>query len=83
MPDPVRPHTVGLFNGEAVVLWRMRHRTGRIQCFVAEWPGAFWLGVECAGGTLLSSETLPSIDAVLARSEAARSVWAREGWIEE
>ena len=82
-PDPIRPLTVGLFNGEAVTLWRLCHGTGRVSCFVAEWPGAFWLAVECAGGELVSSETLPTIEAVLARSDEARSAWIRKGWIEE
>jgi cytochrome c-type biogenesis protein CcmF len=54
-----------------------------IACFVAEWPGAYWLAVECAGGELLLSETLSSLDAVLARSDEARSVWVRQGWTEE
>ncbi len=82
-PEPTRPAAVGLFKGEALTLWRLRRDTTRIACFVAEWPGAFWLAVECAGGELLSSETLPSLDAVLARSDEARSAWIRQGWNEE
>jgi hypothetical protein len=82
-PEPTRPASVGLFHGEALTLWRLRRDTTRIACFVAEWPGAFWLAVECAGGELLSSETLPSLDAVLARSDEARSAWVRQGWNEE
>ena len=54
-----------------------------ISCFVAEWPGAFWLAVECGGGALLFSETLPTLEAVLATSEENRSAWVREGWSEE
>ncbi|MFO7695479.1 MAG: hypothetical protein R6V57_20525 [Vicinamibacterales bacterium] len=82
-PDPRRPVPVGLFGGEALTFWRLRRGTARISCFVAEWPGAFWLGVECAGGALLSSETLPSLEAVMAAADQARSMWIREGWIEE
>jgi len=82
-PERTHPASVGLFNGEALTLWRLRRDTTRISCFVAEWPGAFWLAVECAGGELLSSETLPSADAALARSEEARSAWLRQGWVEE
>ena len=82
-PEPVRPASAGLFNGEALTLWRLKHDTTRIACFVAEWPGAYWLAVECAGGELLLSETLSSLDAVLARSDEARSGWVRQGWTEE
>lgn len=82
-PERTRAASVGLFNGEALPLWHLRRDTTRIACFVAEWPGAFWLAVECAGGELLSSETLPSLEAVLARSDEARSAWVRQGWIEE
>jgi hypothetical protein len=82
-PEPTRPAPARLFNGEALTLWRLRRDTTRISCFVAEWPGAFWLAVECAGGELLSSETLPSVEAVMARSEATRSAWILEGWTEE
>jgi hypothetical protein len=82
-PEPTRPLSAGLFNGEALTLWRLRRDTTRISCFVAEWPGSYWLAVECVGGELLSSETLPSLDAVLARSEEARSAWLRQGWVEE
>jgi hypothetical protein len=82
-PDPVRPLTVGLFNGEALTLWRLRHDAARICCFVAEWPGSYWLAVECAGGELLSSETLPTLEAVLARSDETRCAWICKGWIEE
>ena len=82
-PEPTRPASVGLFNGEALTLWRLRRGATRVSCFVAEWPGAFWIAVECAGGELLSSETLPSIEAVLARSDQDRSALVREGWIED
>jgi len=82
-PEPLRPAPAGLFNGEAVTLWRLRRDTTRISCFVAEWPGAYWLAVECAGGELLSSETLPSLEAVMTRSDETRSAWLRQGWTEE
>jgi hypothetical protein len=82
-PEPTRPAPAGLFNGEALTLWRLRRGATRIACFVVEWPGAYWLAVECAGGELVSSETLPSIDEVIARSDEARSVWLRQGWTEE
>ena len=82
-PEPDRPATVGLFNGEAVTLWRLRRGRTRISCFVAEWPGAYWLAVECAGGELLASDTLASIDAVLARSDMERADWLRDGWTED
>jgi hypothetical protein len=82
-PEPIRQAPVGLFNGEALTLWRLRRDTARVDCFVAEWPGAYWLAVECAGGELLSSETLPSLEAVMAKSDEARSEWIRQGWTEE
>lgn len=82
-PHPTRPATVGLFNGEALTLWRLRRGATRISCFVAEWPGSYWLAVECAGGELISSETLTTIDDVLARSDADRSARLRDGWMEE
>ena len=82
-PEQSRPASAFLFNGEALTLWRLRRGTTRISCFVAEWPGAFWLAMECAGGELLSSETLPNVEAVLARSDEARSACLRQGWIEE
>jgi hypothetical protein len=82
-PEQARPASVGLFNGEALTLWRVRRGTSRISCFVAEWPGAYWLAVECAGGELLASETVPSLEAVLALSGEARAAWLRQGWIEE
>jgi hypothetical protein len=82
-PEQARPAPVGLFNGEPLTLWRLRRGKTWISCFVAEWPGALWLAVECAGGELLSSETLPSVEAVLARADEARSAWLRQGWSEE
>ena len=82
-PEPTRLAPVGLFNGEALTLWRLRRATARIFCFVAEWPGAYWLAVECAGGELLASETLPSVEAVMTRSDETRSAWLRQGWTEE
>lgn len=82
-PEPSRPVAVGLFNGEALTLWRLRRGATRISCFVAEWPGAFWLAVECAGGELLSSDTLATIEDVLARSDEDRSARLRDGWTED
>jgi hypothetical protein len=82
-PEPIRPAPAGLFNGETLTLWRLRRGRTRVACFVAEWPGAFWLAVECPGGELLSSETLPSIEIVMTRSDEARSAWLRQGWMEE
>jgi len=82
-PEPTRPAQAGLFNGEALTLWRLRRGPTRIVCFVVEWPGDYWLAVECAGGELLSSETLPSVEAVLAGSDEARAAWLRQGWTEE
>jgi hypothetical protein len=82
-PDAAAPTSVGLFNGEAVTLWRLRRDAAWVRCFVAEWPAAFWLGVECAGGELLVSETLPTIEAVLSQSVGVRSALLREGWREE
>ena len=82
-PQPPRLVPAGLFGGEAFTLWRLRRGPASISCFVAEWPGAFWIAVECAGGALLSSETLPSVEAVLAAADQARSTWNGQGWIEE
>ena len=82
-PEPTHPVPLGLFNGEALTLWRLRRGATRISCFVAEWPGAYWLAVECAGGELLASETLPSVEAVMTRSDETRSAWLRQGWTEE
>jgi hypothetical protein len=82
-PDPIRPVPVGLFSGEALTLWRLRRDTARSSCFVAEWPGAYWFAVECDGGELLASETLASVEAVLARADEARAAWIRDGWIED
>jgi hypothetical protein len=83
LPEPTRPVPAGLFNGEALTLWRLRRDTVRICCFVAEWPGAYWFAVESDGGELLSSETLPSVEAVLARSDETRSTWIHDGWTED
>lgn len=82
-PEPSPPAPVGLFNGEAVTLWRLRRGATRIDCFVAEWPGAYWLAVECAGGELLSSQTLAALDDVMAKSDAERSAWIADGWTED
>jgi hypothetical protein len=43
----------------------------------------FWLGVECAGGELLVSETLPTMDAVVARAADVKAPLLIEGWLEE
>jgi hypothetical protein len=82
-PERTRHAPAGLFNGEALTLWRLRRGTTRIACFVAEWPGAYWLAVECAGGELLSSETVSSVEAVMAGAEEARARWLQQGWTEE
>jgi hypothetical protein len=82
-PDAAGPASAGLFNGEALTLWRLQRHAAWIRCFVAEWPSGFWLGVECAGGELLSSETLATIEDVLSRSTGARSTFEREGWRED
>jgi hypothetical protein len=83
--QPERTHaaSAGLFKGEALTLWRLRRDATRVSCFVAEWPGAYWLAVECAGGELLASETLSSLDEVMTRSDQTRSAWILEGWTEE
>jgi len=78
-----RPAPAGAFNGEAVTLWHLRHETGKLRCFVAEWPTGFWLAVECAGGELLVSETLPTIDAVITRATDVKAPLLNEGWLEE
>ena len=82
-PDLSRPGTAGVFNGEALTLWRLRRETGGIHCFVAEWPGAFWFAVACDGGELLASETLSTAEEVLARSAGVRATLLSEGWREE
>jgi len=51
--------------------------------FVAEWPAGFWLRVECAGGELVVSVTLPTIDAVVARAGDVKAPLLNEGWLEE
>jgi hypothetical protein len=78
-----RPPVAGPFNGEALTLWRLRHDSGNLRCFVAEWPSVFWLGVECAGGELVVSETLPTMDAVVARAADVKAPLLIEGWLEE
>jgi hypothetical protein len=74
--------TAGPVPGEAVTLWRLRHQSGNLRCFVAEWPAGFWLGVECAGGVLMVSETLPTVDAVVARAAGVKAPLLDEGWQE-
>ena len=78
-----RPALAGPFNGEAVTLWRLRQESGNLRCFVAEWPAGFWIGVECAGGELIVSETLPTIDEVVARAGDVKAPLLNEGWLEE
>ena len=77
------PHHAGLFQGEALVLWRLRRPSGRLRCFVAEWPTGFWFAVECPGGELLVSETLASIDEVIVRAADVKAPLLAEGWQEE
>jgi hypothetical protein len=77
-----RNGSAGLFRGEAVVLWRLERPGGNLHCFVVEWPGAFWLGVECARGELRVSQTLPSLEAVVDHAEALRATLFAEGWHE-
>lgn len=77
------PAAAGPFSGEALVLWRLRHESGNLRCFAAEWPIGFWLGVECAGGELIVSETLPTLDAVVARAADVKARLRDEGWLEE
>jgi hypothetical protein len=78
-----RPRQTGLFQGEALVLWRLRRASGRLRCFVAEWPSGFWFAVECPGGELVVSETLTTIDAVIARAAEVKAPLLAEGWQEE
>lgn len=78
-PRPQRP---GLFKGEAVVLWRLAKGERHLQCFVVEWTGAFWLGLECSAGELLASETLTALANVVERAEALKRSYLAEGWIE-
>jgi hypothetical protein len=78
-----RPTTADPFCGEAVVLWRLRNASGNLRCFAAGWPRGFWLGVECAGGGLVLSETLSTIDAVMARAAEVKAPLLEEGWLEE
>ena len=81
--DWPRPHETGLFQGEALVLWRVKRESGHLRCFVAEWPAGFWLAVECPGGELVVSETLATIDAVVARAAEIKAPLLAEGWREE
>jgi hypothetical protein len=81
--DWPRPQETGLFQGEALVLWRLRHPSGYLRCFVAEWPSGFWLGVECPGGELVVSETLATIEAVIARAAEIKAPLVTGGWREE
>jgi hypothetical protein len=81
--DWPRPESTGLFNGEALVLWRLRRESGCLRCFVAEWQTGFWLGVDCPGGALVVSETLRTIDDVVTRAADIRTPLVQEGWREE
>jgi hypothetical protein len=81
--DWPRPQQTGLFQGEALVLWRLRHASGHLRCFVAEWPTGFWLAVECPGGELVVSETLATIDAVIVRAAEVKAPLLAKGWQEE
>jgi hypothetical protein len=81
--DWPRPRQTGLFQGEALVLWRLRHASGHLRCFVAEWPSGFWFAVECPGGELVVSETLAAIDAVITRAAEVKATLLTEGWQEE
>ena len=65
------------------MLWRLRNASGNRRCFAAVWPRGFWLGVECAGGGLVLSETLSTIDAVIARAAEVKAPLLIEGWLEE
>jgi hypothetical protein len=67
---------------ETLTLWRLDSESGHLRCFVAEVPAGFWLGVECPGGTLVVSQTLPSIQAVLDWSQSVRDGLASDGWVE-
>jgi hypothetical protein len=81
--DWPRPRQTGLFQGEALILWRLRHTSRHLRCFVAEWPTGFWFAVECPGGELVVSETLSGIDAVIARAAEVKAPLLAEGWQEE
>jgi hypothetical protein len=72
-----------MFGGEALTLWRLRRPAGNLRCFVVEWPGTYWLGVECAGGELLVSETLTGLTTVMARADQIKRPLLEEGWVEE
>ena len=76
------PLTAGLFRGEAVTLWRLRLDDRTLHCFVSEWPGAYWLGVECSGHELVASETLPDIAAVVAHAAELHRSYLSEGWLD-
>ncbi len=78
-PAPRRP---GLFNGEAIVLWRLTRPERRLVCFVVEWPDGYWLGVECSAGELQVSETLTTMGDVVSHADALRAQFLTEGWTE-
>lgn len=75
--------SASVLGGEAVTLWRLRHASGQLHCFVAEWPDSYWLAVECAGGELVISETVPEIGALVRRADAIRNPLLAEGWSED
>ncbi len=72
-----------MFGGEALTLWRLRCPQGHLRCFVVEWAEAYWLGIECAGGDLLVSETVAGITRVVSRAEQLKEPLLAEGWVEE
>jgi len=81
--DWPRPQQTGLFQGEALVLWRLRRPSGQLRCFVAEWPTGFWFAVECPGRELILSETLAAIDEVIVRAADVKASLLAEGWQED
>jgi hypothetical protein len=68
---------------EALTIWRLRHASRHLRCFVAQWPTGFWIGVERDGGELVISETLPDIAAAVARTDAIKAPLVADGWWEE
>ncbi|MEK6629743.1 MAG: hypothetical protein AABY89_03290 [Acidobacteriota bacterium] len=76
------PLAAGLFRGEAVTLWRLRLDDRPLHCFVSEWPGVYWLGVECSGHALVASQTLPDIAAVVTHAAELHRSYLSEGWLD-
>jgi hypothetical protein len=66
-------------SGEAVTLWRVTRGEDELRCFLVEPPRGFWLGVE-RGHDLVLSETYPSLDPALVRSEALKAPLVEAGW---